>query len=154
MPEFGFDLEEVASLIRLVEERGLAELSVEEDGRRIAIKGVVPCDPPAAVPAASQPRRVRPRRPARQGAPPLAADNRVAVTAPMVGVYYRSPSPDAAPFVDVGDRVEAGQVIGIIEAMKVFSEVPSEHSGTVVEVAVENGTLVRQGQPLLYLRPD
>jgi acetyl-CoA carboxylase biotin carboxyl carrier protein len=71
----------------------------------------------------------------------------------MGGVFYRSPSPDTAPYVEVGDRVEVGQTIGIIEAMKVFSEVPSEHAGTVLELAAKNGSLVRQGDPLIYLKP-
>ena len=72
----------------------------------------------------------------------------------MVGVFYQSPSPDDPPFVSVGDFVKVGQPIGLIEAMKVYSEVPSEVSGRVVEMPVESGKLVQQGQPLIFVEPQ
>jgi len=71
----------------------------------------------------------------------------------MVGVFFRAPAPNERPYVEVGDRVEAGQTIGIIEAMKVFSEIPSPHSGIVDEIVVEDRDLVKAGQVLMYLRP-
>ena len=71
----------------------------------------------------------------------------------MVGVFYRSPSPEDPPFIHVGDIVRVGQPIGLIEAMKVFSEVPAEIAGRVVEIPVESGKLVQQGQPLVYIEP-
>lgn len=69
----------------------------------------------------------------------------------MVGIYYASPSPDDPPFVVTGDRIQVGQTIGLIEAMKVFSEIPSDIAGRVVEVAAANGDLVQLGQALLYV---
>ena len=71
----------------------------------------------------------------------------------MVGTFYRAPAPDAAPFIDVGDHLEKGQVICIIEAMKLMNEVKSEVSGKVVKVLVENGEPVEFGQPLFLIEP-
>ena len=72
----------------------------------------------------------------------------------MVGVFYQSPSPEDPPFVMVGDLVKVGQPIGLIEAMKVYSEVPSEVAGRVMEMPVESGKLVQQGQALIYVEPQ
>ncbi|MEM7264308.1 MAG: acetyl-CoA carboxylase biotin carboxyl carrier protein, partial [Planctomycetota bacterium] len=85
-------------------------------------------------------------------AAPAAADTAGAVTSPMVGTFYRSPNPDADAFVDIGDRVEEGQVICIIEAMKVMNEVKAEVSGTLEAILVENGESVEFGQPLFRIR--
>lgn len=74
-----------------------------------------------------------------------------AVSSPMTGIYYSSPSPSAPPFVKVGDTVTAGQVVGLIEAMKVFNEIVSNVSGRVDRVMVESGALVQPGEPLLYI---
>ena len=78
----------------------------------------------------------------------------VALESPMVGVFYLSSSPEDPPFVVVGDMVKVGQTIGLIEAMKVYSEVPSELSGRVVELPVVSGKLVQQGQALIYVEPS
>jgi acetyl-CoA carboxylase biotin carboxyl carrier protein len=80
-------------------------------------------------------------------------DHMKAVTAPMVGTFYRAPSPDAPPFVAEGDQVDAGQTVCIIEAMKLFNEIQSEVRGRVARVLVENGTPVEYGQPLLLIDP-
>lgn len=76
------------------------------------------------------------------------------ITAPMVGTFYAAPRPGADPFVRIGDHVEPGQVVAIIEAMKVMNEIVAERSGTIVEILVENGQPVEYGQPLMRLRPD
>lgn len=75
----------------------------------------------------------------------------IPITSPMTGIYYASPSPSSPPFVHVGDVVTAGQVIGLIEAMKVFNEVPAPTSGTVSRIMVESGQLVNLGDPLMYV---
>lgn len=75
------------------------------------------------------------------------------VTAPLVGVFYRSPSPDAEAYVKVGDRVEAGQVLCILEAMKLFNEITSDHAGVVTRIIPENGELVSLGQELFWIEP-
>lgn len=74
------------------------------------------------------------------------------VKAPLVGTFYASPSEDAAPFIEVGDTVKKGQVIGIVEAMKLMNEVESEFDGTVAAILVENGEMVEYGQPLVVIR--
>jgi acetyl-CoA carboxylase biotin carboxyl carrier protein len=144
----------LAELIRLVETRGLAELIVEEGEHSYRIRGTGTATGSAPEPGGSA------------GAPPSRGEGPdigppggpqpadwVAVTSPMVGVFFRSPSPGEAPFVEVGDRVEEGQTLGLIEAMKVFSEVPAEHEGVVAEFAAQDGALVRPDEPLLYLAP-
>lgn len=71
----------------------------------------------------------------------------------MVGIFYSAPSPGEPPFIQAGDVIQIGAVIGLIEAMKVYSEVPSEVAGRVVEIVAANGVLVQQGEPLLYVEP-
>jgi acetyl-CoA carboxylase biotin carboxyl carrier protein len=149
MAELGFELDEIARLIRLVETRHLAELVVEEGERRIVVRGAArPADAAAepTVPTLAQ-------EPASAENLSEEPSNEIPLTAPMVGVFYRSSGPDQPPFVEPGDHIEIGQTIGIIEAMKVFSEVPAEKAGVVSRVVAENGRLVRQGDPILYLRP-
>ncbi len=135
------DLERLAFLIRLVESRGLKELIFEENGCRYEIRGFGRPGVEAETPLADEP----------PGTSEAVYDGRLAVTAPMVGVFYRAPGPGEPPFVEVGDRIERGQTVGVIEAMKVFSEVPSEHEGVVVEIVADDGKLVKPGDVLLYL---
>jgi len=165
MEDTEFDLSTIERLIRLVDSRDLAELVVEDETIKITVRGASyapktyaaplvqassngaasdesPEDYIAAAPGAGSP------VPAIESAP------RLAVASPMVGVFYRSSGPDSSPYVEVGEHVSVGQIIGLIEAMKVFSEVPSEVSGTVVAFASPNGQLVRTGDPLIYLSPD
>jgi acetyl-CoA carboxylase biotin carboxyl carrier protein len=82
------------------------------------------------------------------------ADGRVTVQSPAVGLFYRAPEPGAKPFVEVGDFVEVGQQIGILEAMKLMNPIESEHAGQVIEILAENETPVEYGQPLLVLTAD
>jgi acetyl-CoA carboxylase biotin carboxyl carrier protein len=92
--------------------------------------------------------------PDQSGPAPVAVPANVKrVTAPLTGVFYRQSSPDAEPFVNVGDRVEDGQVLCILEAMKLFNEIQSEYAGTVLRVIPENGELVSQGDELLWIAP-
>jgi acetyl-CoA carboxylase biotin carboxyl carrier protein len=161
MADLGFELEEVARLIKLVESRGLSELVVEEEGKRIVIRGAdyAPVRPAqheiagdAAAPHAYEelPATLEPL----QSEAHIAVSKRIAVEAPMVGVFYRASGPDTAPYVEVGDHVEVGQAIGLLEAMKVFSEIESEHAGRVVEILAHNGQLVKAHEPIMYLAPD
>ena len=84
---------------------------------------------------------------------PAASASVKKVTAPLVGVFYSSPSPDAEPYVKVGDRVEAGQVLCILEAMKLFNEITSDHAGVIARIIPENGELVSLGQELFWIEP-
>ena len=146
--------QDVRRLVELVAENGLAELTVVENGVAITVKGGVPAAvaPVAAVHAAPVHRAVAeaPHAPvAKSHAGP--SEVRASLESPMVGVYYRAPSPEDPPYINVGDTVRVGQVIGLIEAMKVYSEIPAEVSGRVTAIAADNGELVQQGQPLYYL---
>lgn len=155
-----YDLDEIARLIALVEQRGLTELVVEDDAAQIRIRGAAfgrarggrPPARPAAEPDVAEDVWLPEMADAPIGGEALAPpETRTALHAPVVGVFYRSSGPDAAPYVEVGDRVEVGQIIGLIEAMKVFSEIPAETAGTVVEIVAQSGQLVRPGEPLMYL---
>lgn len=160
MAELGFELEEITQLIRLVESRGLMELVVEEAGCCIVIRGANYARSrrsPLAEPTLDETGApiVLPEAPlATAPAERARAEEFLVVRAPMTGVFYRAASPDSPPFVEVGDYVEVGQTIGIIEAMKVFSEIPSEFSGVVAEMVANNNQLVREHEPLLYLHPQ
>lgn len=153
------DLKQVKELVKLVEEHNLAELTVEEHGVTITVKGAV--EPQTyithvpqmvVVPDAAHEAH---EEPAVEHVEEEAVDTSLlTIEAPMVGVFYKAQSPDTPPFVEVGDVIEIGQTIGLIEAMKVFSEIPSEIAGEVVEIPAENGKLVQQGQPLIVIRPN
>lgn len=109
---------------------------------------------PAAGAAAAAPIAAEsPAAPASGSSAPAASANVKKVTAPLVGVFYRSPSPDAEAYVKVGDRVEAGQVLCILEAMKLFNEITSDHAGVVTRIFPENGELVSLGQELIWIEP-
>ena len=163
MRKANFNIGDVRKLAELVEKHGLAELTVEENGLCITIKGrpaagsgevVVQEVVQHAAPAEPQPKAAETPAPPQQKESPAAshdADLR-RIVAPMVGVFYCSPSPDQPPYVRVGDTIEEGQIIGLIEAMKVFSEIPSEISGEVVEIPAQNAKLVQQGAPLIVVR--
>lgn len=97
---------------------------------------------PSAAPAAAE-----------AAASPVAPANVKRVTAPLTGVFYRSPSPDAEPFVNVGDRVETGTILCILEAMKLFNEIQSDYAGSIIRIIPENGELVSQGDELFWIAP-
>ncbi|MCA1588651.1 MAG: acetyl-CoA carboxylase biotin carboxyl carrier protein [Chloroflexi bacterium] len=109
----------------------------------------------AAAPAASEAPAPAPSAPATDGLTPFGepAPGMRFVSAPLTGVWYPAPSPGARPYVNEGDEVAAGQVVGLIEAMKLFNEIKSDASGRITRILVENGTLVKRKQPLLEVDP-
>ena len=133
-------------LARIVHDEKLSRLDIESDGMLWTLKAA-----PVAVahiaPVASGALIAPSIAPAAATAPAL-----VPLPSPMVGVFYHAPSPDEPNFVEIGDRVERGQTIGMIEAMKVFNEITAEASGVVVEIPAGNGQLVETGMPLMLLR--
>ena len=140
-------LKETKDLIKLLEGTTMKRVKVRTAGLDIELErqdaGTVVTYAAAAAPAAGH---------APAGAPAAAATpGRMPVVAPLVGVFYRAGSPGAKPFVDVGDTVERGQIVGIVEAMKMMNEVTSDYRGTVAEFAVKNGETVQYEQTLLYL---
>ena len=147
-------VEYLRGLAQIVRDEGLSLLELEGPEWKVTLKGARPqivAAPEAVVgmPAFPLPLVSTPPSPA---ATVQAEDNLVPVVSPMVGVFYRSPSPADAPFVEVGDLVEAGQTIGLVEAMKVFNEITAESGGVVAKINVESGQLVETGAPLLMLR--
>jgi acetyl-CoA carboxylase biotin carboxyl carrier protein len=154
------DLRKLKKLIDLVQESGIAELEITEGEEKVKIVkgGVVSVNPgvgmaaPALLPAPPAAHAPAPAA-ASAAAPPEAApavEGHV-VKAPMVGTFYRSPSPDAKAFVEVGQAVKEGDVICIIEAMKLMNEIDADAAGTVKAILVENGQPVEYGQPLFIL---
>ena len=151
------DLRKLKKLIDLVQESGIAELEITEGEEKVKIVkgGGVSVTPmvaasapaPAAAPLLAAP---APAPSAAAAAAPAAPEGHV-VKAPMVGTFYRSPSPDAKAFVEVGGTVKEGDVICIIEAMKLMNEIDSDAAGTVKAILVENGQPVEYGQPLFIL---
>ena len=148
-------LAELKRLIQLVRTSGIGELEIQSGGRtvRISAQGVVSSLPPTAVP--SHPVHVdRAPAPAATGGNAEKTDNRLAIVSPMVGTFYRAPAPDADPYVEPGDRVEVGQTVCIVEAMKLMNEIESEVKGRVVQVLVDNAQPVEFGQKLFLVEPD
>jgi len=147
------DLERIESLLDLLSERNIAEFSFEDKHVKLKVK-LVDASPPAAqvvVPAAA-PQVVVSAAAASPSPPPAAAADGVTVTSPMPGTFYRSPAPDAAPFIEVGDRVRVGQVLCIIEAMKMMNELEAEFDGVVTDILVENAQPIQFGQDLFTIK--
>ncbi|MFL6277169.1 MAG: acetyl-CoA carboxylase biotin carboxyl carrier protein [Blastocatellia bacterium] len=158
------DLKEVKELIELVGEKGFAEFEIEHEGFRLHISrfkepAVIQAAPTPVIlsaplpvaaetvaPAVAQPSTPAP--PPARPEPPKIESAQNLIRSPIVGTFYRSPSPQAKPFVNVGDRVEADQVVCIIEAMKLMNEIQAEISGVIAEIYVQNGQPVEYGQPL------
>jgi acetyl-CoA carboxylase biotin carboxyl carrier protein len=148
-----FDVKKVRRLIELMKEHDLSELDLKQADNRVRIRrgGEVVAYSAPAIAAA------RPAAPAASEPAPAtsAADARMLVIkSPMVGTFYRSSGPDAAPFVKVGDRIGPEKTVCIVEAMKVFNEIPAGVSGQVVAILVENGAPVEFGQPLIKVDPE
>ena len=154
------DLRKLKTLIDLVSESGISELEVTEgEGKVRIVKNAPPVyvqpsasfAPPmtASVPAAGA--LASEQAPAAAAAPAAPAVQGHVVTSPMVGTFYRSPSPGADPFVQVGDSVKEGQTLCIIEAMKLLNEIESDKTGVVKEILIDNGQAVEYGQPLFVI---
>ena len=149
------DIRKVKKLIELLEESNIGEIEIKEgeESVRISRYGNQPAAPMAyaapgaSVPAAA-PAETSTSEPAPSAAGP-ATDN--AVLSPMVGTFYRSPSPDAASFVEVGQTVRVGDVLCIVEAMKMMNQIEADRAGTVTAIHVENGEAVEFDQPLISI---
>jgi len=153
------DIRKVKKLIELLEESNIGEIEIKEgeESVRISRQGNQPAAPvayaapapaaPAPVAPAAAPAEAAPEAPAPAEAP--VADN--AVLSPMVGTFYRAPSPDAASFIEVGQTVRVGDVLCIVEAMKMMNQIEADRAGTVTAIHVENGEAVEFDQPLISI---
>ncbi|GAV22371.1 acetyl-CoA carboxylase biotin carboxyl carrier protein [Carboxydothermus pertinax] len=146
--EQNLNLKEIRDLILLLNETNIAELIIESEGTKIAIKkGQTLTDGITPAPVVMPENKVVPEK-----AEEKSMENFSVITSPMVGTFYRAPAPGAPPFVEVGQRVKPGDVLCIIEAMKLMNEIESEIAGEIVEILVENGEAVEYGQPLFKVR--
>ncbi|WP_395613224.1 acetyl-CoA carboxylase biotin carboxyl carrier protein [Allosphingosinicella sp.] len=147
------DTDMVTKLARMLDENDLSEIEVEDNGRRIVVKRKLPGVPMAYAPA---PAPAAPAAVSAPAAPPAGAEANPgnhpgAVTSPMVGTAYLSAEPGAAPFIEVGKRVNEGDTLVIIEAMKVMNTIPSPKSGVVKAVLIQNAQPVEYEQPLAII---
>jgi acetyl-CoA carboxylase biotin carboxyl carrier protein len=167
------NLKEIKELVDLIVEKDIAEFELEragvrlrisraaKAGREVAVPGVLPEAAPSVAPgasAASAHAAAHRDAPAAAPAPPSAEaggeEDLHAVKSPIVGTFYEAPSPGAPPFVRVGDRVESGKVLCIIEAMKLMNEIESDVAGEIVKRLVENAQPVEYGEALFAIRPS
>jgi acetyl-CoA carboxylase biotin carboxyl carrier protein len=140
-------MEDVERLVDLVRESGVGEIRVRQGELEIEVRA----RPEAP---ASRPEPAAEARAPSEGEPSPELNGLHAVRSPLVGTFYRAPAPGEDAYVEVGDRVRAGQTICIVEAMKLMNEIPSDVDGEVVEILAENAGGVQYDQPLFYLRPE
>ena len=155
------DIKQIQDLIRFVSKSGVNEVSIEQEGFKITIKtNQAPTYVNANVPAEYHPAAAAPSpvaAPAPSAAPaaeaPVDTSKYITVRSPMIGTFYRSASPDKPLFVNVGDEIKPGDVLCIIEAMKLFNEIESEVSGRIVKILSDNASPVEYDQPLFLVEP-
>jgi acetyl-CoA carboxylase biotin carboxyl carrier protein len=156
------NLDEIRQILELMREHALAEFEIEQDGFKLRLRkdsgaaglsALVSAPPDSAGPPAPSPApaAAEPARPA-EPEPAEVVEELAVVKSPIVGTFYRAPDPNAPPFVEVGDRVRKGQVLCIIEAMKLMNEIESEYEGEIVKIYVENGQPVQYGERLFAIR--
>ncbi|HEY0654116.1 MAG TPA: acetyl-CoA carboxylase biotin carboxyl carrier protein [Chryseosolibacter sp.] len=161
---------EIRDLIDFISKTGLNEVNIETQQLKLHVKrepdqkvfkstpvmgAVAPASAPVSAPVYQAPAAQQQAAASKADAPaPAAGKKTVDIKSPMIGTFYRSSGPDAAPFVSVGDKVSKGQTVCIIEAMKLFNEIESEVSGTIVKVMAENSSPVEYDQVLFVVEPD
>ena len=153
------DIRKIKKLIELLEESGIAEIEIKEGEEAVRISrmpvgpAVTQLAPQVAhtAPVACAPAPAPGALPASEAAAPKAKSNEHVVTAPMVGTFYGSPSPGAKAFVEIGDEIKVGQVLCIIEAMKMMNQIESDKAGRITSVMAKNGDPVEFGQPLFVV---
>jgi acetyl-CoA carboxylase biotin carboxyl carrier protein len=154
------DIRKIKKLIELLEESGIAEIEIKEGEEALRISRLstgtavhplphvasLPLAPPLPVPA-----KAAAAAPAEVAVPGKAKGNEHVITAPMVGTFYGAPSPGAKPFVEIGDEIKVGQVLCIIEAMKMMNQIEADRAGRVTSIMARNGDPVEFGQPLFVV---
>ncbi len=150
------NLKEIKDILELLKGSDVSELEIVRGDSSLRLRrGAAPEIRPAAPPPAAAPPATRaeePAAPPKEAAKPKAAYKEV--VSPIVGTFYRTPAPDAAPFVEVGQRVSKGQVLCIVEAMKIMNQIESDTAGTVIAILVENAQPVAYGQPLFHISAE
>ena len=146
-----FEIEYIEQLANLADEKQLTEITVEDGDKAIIIKRGSQAPSAPAVQSTKETHTVEPSVKTEVETVKTEQPRGTAITSPMVGAFYASPSPGAKPFVRVGDTVAAGQVVCIVEAMKLMNEIESEVSGKITQICVEDGQSVEYGQVLMYV---
>ncbi len=163
------DLKEIQNLIKFVAKSGASEVKLEMDDVKITIRTgsdekettIIQQMPTAAAPAA--PQAIAPAAPVHEAGAPVAASGApeadddskyITVKSPIIGTFYRKPSPDKSNFIEVGDNINEGDVLCVIEAMKLFNEIESEVSGKIIKVLVDDSSPVEFDQPLFLVDPS
>jgi len=152
-------IKEIKNLIKFVAKAGAREVSIETEKLKLTIKAgektVIQQAPVVELPAISEPKQSAPPPPEKeQDAASEEESKYLTIKAPIIGTFYRKPSPDKPAFVEIGDSVSEGSVLCVIEAMKLFNEIESEVSGKIVKVLVEDSTPVEFDQPLFLIDPS
>ena len=147
------DLKEIKKLIELMSEMALTEIEVEESGRRIRIRKEPPVAGREKPMSSSAPHSIEKEVISQAESKSAEDEKTVLVRSPIVGTFYKSPSPDADPYAEVGEVVKKGQILCIVEAMKLMNEIESDVEGKVVEICVEDGAAVEYGEPLFRIEP-
>jgi acetyl-CoA carboxylase biotin carboxyl carrier protein len=142
------NIKEIQEMIKLMQENDIVEFQLERNGFKILLKRGKAHEEPAPIisqvskqPISSEKEEIKEQ------------SKFIEITSPMVGTFYASPSPESAPYLQVGQQVQVGDIVCIIEAMKVMNEIKSEVSGEILEILTENGQPVEYGQPLFKLKP-
>jgi acetyl-CoA carboxylase biotin carboxyl carrier protein len=157
-----YKFDEICELIKLVSSAGVASVEVEHAGSRVRIDGAQKVEAVAApapvvvssAVASEAPQAPHDTSPVTEAGAEEAGESQHQVTSPIVGTFYRAPNPDADPYVKVGDFVEKGQILCIVEAMKLMNEIESDVAGTIVKVLPENAQAVEFGENLFQVRLD
>lgn len=165
------DIKEIQSLIKFVAKSGASEVKLETDDIKITIRtgsqgsgettfvqsipmAQAPVAPAAAPPPAQQEAPAAPAAPAKEADKKEDDSKYITIKSPIIGTFYRKPSPDKPAFVEVGDKIAAGDVLCVIEAMKLFNDIESEVAGTIVKVLVDDSSPVEFDQPLFLVDPS
>lgn len=159
------DIREIQDLIKFVAKSGVSEVSLETEDFKLTVKTEVAKSKSETVVYAQVP-QIEAVAPVSQAPAPVAAapvvekpkaveesSNLITIKSPMIGTFYRTPSPDKPPFVSVGTEIKKGQVLCIVEAMKLFNEIESEVSGTIVKILVDDKSPIEYDQPLFLVEP-
>lgn len=161
--ESPFDLDKLRELLEMMEKHGLTEISLKHEGEHWRLKRgstevpqfiAAPAMPTASVPIAAPPTPVALASEEAAPAPTEAASNLLEIKSPTVGTFYASPTPEDPAFVTVGSKIQADTIVCIVEAMKVFNQIPAEINGTISEFLVADGDAVEFGQPLFKVTPN
>ncbi|MCK5505242.1 MAG: acetyl-CoA carboxylase biotin carboxyl carrier protein [Thermodesulfovibrionia bacterium] len=144
------ELDEIREIVELLKETDISEFHVEKEGMKLKIKREKFSSPSGTAATAATSAADEVKKPTEEAA----EEKKLAtITSPIVGIFHRAPSPEAAPFIEVGGSIKKGQVLCIVEAMKLMNEIESDTAGIVSSILIENGQPVEYGEPLFLIEP-